>query len=165
MLLHCWLMLNLLTMLEKQPTDAGFISPKHFVFFTPSNTAIWSDWRVVASEPAAALISRDRICHHITLYFCWNVSSICSTNPASSCATNANLHISKKKCYLLTNPASSYQSRSRLGSNYTSVWPNCSVCWTLLLGPIKRPTPLTQDGFPIMQNSLTKSSQRKPLYY
>ena len=35
----------------------------------------------------------------------------------------------------------------------------------LLLGPIKRPTPLTQDGFPIVQNSLTKSSQRKPLYY
>ena len=35
----------------------------------------------------------------------------------------------------------------------------------LLLGPIKRQTPLTQDGFPIVQNYLTKSSQRKPLYY
>ena len=36
---------------------------------------------------------------------------------------------------------------------------------SLLLGPIKRPTPLTQEGFPIVQNSLTKCSQRKPLYY
>ena len=27
----------------------------------------------------------------------------------------------------MTNTASSYQSRSRLGSIYTSVWPNCSV--------------------------------------
>ena len=35
----------------------------------------------------------------------------------------------------------------------------------LLLRHIKRQTPLTQDGFPIVQNSLTKSSQRKPLYY
>ena len=74
MVLHCWLIISLLPMLVKQPTDACFISPKHFVFSTTLNTAIWCDWRVDASESAAVLINWDRICHHITLYFRWNVS-------------------------------------------------------------------------------------------
>ena len=69
MSLHCWMMISLLTMSFKIPTDPCFISPKHFVFSTISNTAILSDRRVDASEPAAALITWDRICHHITLYF------------------------------------------------------------------------------------------------
>ena len=37
-------------------------------------------------------------------------------------------HISaKKQSVVLTNHASSYQSRARLGSIHMSVWPNCSV--------------------------------------
>ena len=43
MLLHCWMIISLFTMLEKPLTYACLISPKHFVFFTTSNTAIWSD--------------------------------------------------------------------------------------------------------------------------
>ena len=42
MLLHCWMMIILFTMLDKQLTDACFISPKHFFSSTTSNTAIWS---------------------------------------------------------------------------------------------------------------------------
>ena len=37
MVLHCWLMINLLTMFEKEPTDACFISPKH-LFSSPHQT-------------------------------------------------------------------------------------------------------------------------------
>ena len=73
MSLHCWMMISLFTMLDNQLTDACLVSPKHFVFFTTLNTAFWSDWRVDASEPAAALITGCSICHHITLYFCQNL--------------------------------------------------------------------------------------------
>ena len=110
MVLHCWFMISLLTMLEKQPTDACLISPKHFVFSTTSNTTIWSDWRVDASEPAAALITWDRICHHITLYFRWHVK----------------LHLFYKSCLPLC-----YKCKHTFQHKY-------KVMWWQILSPVIR---------------------------
>ena len=66
-------------------------------------------------------------------------------------------------------------SKTRVEHTSSEVWKRSEAlpikCWkfnshpALLVRYIKRPTLLTQKGFTSVQNSLTKSSQRKPLYY
>ena len=53
----------------RQLTNVPTISPRYFFLFTPSNTDIFLEWHVDASDPVVGLVIALHICQKLTLYF------------------------------------------------------------------------------------------------
>ena len=128
MLLHCWSMISLFTMLDKQLTDACFISPKQFCLL--HHTKHCNLVRLTCRCFRACCGSdnwRQYLSPHNFVFLLKCKFAFVAQLEAGFVEQMQSPISAKIQNYVLTNPASSYQSRNRLKSIYMSVWPNCSV--------------------------------------